>query len=383
METVTREAPAERVARSPFAERPRLVFWETTRACALACRHCRAEAQLAPLPDELTTAEAERLLEDIHGFGTPAPVVIFTGGDPLQREDLWLLLEYAAFYRLPMAVSPAVTPRLDGPTLQRLADYGVHACSVSIDADREAHDDLRGVPGTYDRSLLALRAGAAAGLQMQVNTVVMRHTVADLPKVAAMLLREGVRTWEVFFLVATGRALAAQQLPPEDIEDVCRFLLDATRYGLTVRTVEAPFIRRVQAQSADGGALYHRLTERLAGLVGEPPQPATATGAGPRHAVAPRGTLDGDGILFVAYDGRIMPGGLMPLALGNVRHDSLVATYRDSPLLQDIRARHLRGACGACAWRQVCGGSRARSLAATGDPLGSDPACLMAAAASA
>ncbi len=370
-----REVMAAQGGRSPFAERPRLVFWETTRACALACRHCRADAQTSPLPGELGTREAEKLLEDIRGFGTPAPVVVFTGGDPLMRDDLWLLLDYAAFYRLPAAVSPAVTARLDSSTLRRLADYGVHAVSISIDAAADAHDALRGVPGTYARSVAALRDGAAAGLQMQVNTVVMRHTVADLAKVAAMLLREGVRVWEVFFLVVTGRALSSEAMAPADLEDVCLFLLDATRYGMVVRTVEAPFIRRVQAERPAGGPLYRQLRDELVALVGEP------TGAPTRGGVAPRGTLDGDGILFVAYDGRIMPGGLMPQTLGNVRTDSLVSVYRDSPLLQDIRSRQLHGACGRCAWRQACGGSRARSLAATGDPLGSDPACLLGAPA--
>ena len=374
MQSTTEPAMAPAAGRNPFEERPRLVFWETTRACVLACRHCRADAQTSPLPGELGTREAEKLLEDIRGFGTPSPVVVFTGGDPLMRDDLWLLLEYAAFYRLPAAVSPAVTARLDAGALRRLADYGVQAASVSIDADATAHDALRGVAGTHARSVTALRDGAAAGLRMQVNTVVMRHTVPDLAKVAAMLLREGVRTWEVFFLVATGRALASQELTPQEIDDVCLFLLDANRHGLVVRTVEAPFIRRVQAERPEGGPLYRRLRAELTALAGEPP------GAPGQGQVARRGTLDGDGILFIAHDGRIMPGGLMPLELGNVRTDSLVAVYRDSPLLRDIRSRRLSGACGGCPWRQACGGSRARSLVATGDPLGSDPACVRVAA---
>ena len=378
MDAVVEAEPALAQSPSPFGERPRLVFWETTRACGLACRHCRAEAQSLPLPGELDTREAGKLLEDIRDFGSPAPVVVFTGGDPLMREDLWLLLDYAAFFRLPAAVSPAVTPRLSPHTLTRLSEYGVHAVSISIDADEAAHDQLRGIPGTHAASVAALRAGRAAGLQMQVNTVVMRDTVADLPKVAAMLLREGVHTWEVFFLVPTGRALASQQLAPPEIQDVCLFLLDAADYGLTVRTVEGPFIRRFQAErragTAAGGPLYRRLRDALEELAGV--QPARLQ---PGRAVAPRGTLDGDGILFVAYDGRIMPGGLMPLPLGNVRQDSLVDVYRSNALLRDIRARRLHDACGRCDWRQVCGGSRARSFAATGDPLGSDPACAMAA----
>lgn len=349
-----------------FSKQPILVFWEGTRACGLACRHCRAEAQPDPLPGELTSAEGRRLLDAIRAFGDPPPVVVFTGGDPLRRPDFWELLDYARGIGLTPAISPAVTPLLDAAAMRRLAAAGAHSVSISIDAGAAAHDELRGVPGTYARSLQAVRDALAAGLQVQVNTVVMRHTLEDLPAMAAMLLREGVPVWEVFFLVVTGRALAEQQLPPEEIGDVCRLLLDASAYGLTVRTVEGPFIRRVFADPGEGGPTYHRLSAALRELAGPPPG---------RASIGRRGTLDGDGILFVAYDGRIMPGGLLPVSLGNVRTGDLVETYRSHPLLADIRVRRFHGPCGECDARDICGGSRARSFAATGDALGSDPAC--------
>ena len=356
------------VAASRFAQRPMLVFWETTRACHLTCRHCRAEAQRTPAPGELTTEQASQLMADVAAFGAPPPVIVFTGGDPLMRPDLFPLLRAARELGLHTAVSPAVGPLLTAHAMEKLAAHGVRALSISIDADEAAHDELRGVPGTFAASLQALRDARQAGLAVQVNTVVMRRTVAHLPAVAVAMLREGVRVWEVFFLVQTGRGLAEQALSPDEVGAVCRFLLEVTGHGLTVRTVEAPFIRAVQGTSEPAAPipLYQDLRTRLDALVGSP---------GPAVPLARAGTLDGDGILFISHQGQIMPGGLLPLALGNVRRDSLTDVYRQHPVLQAIRARQFKGRCGACAWKWACGGSRARAFAASGDPLGSDPAC--------
>jgi radical SAM protein len=358
---------------SPFGERPRLVFWEMTRACRLACGHCRAAAEPMPRPGELTTAEGERLIEDLRRFGEPLPLLVATGGDPLMRPDLFHLLEGARQLGFTTALAPAVTRLLNGRAIERLAACGVHGMSVSLDAPGWAHDELRGVPGTFRRSLLALRRGRSAGLAVQVNTVVMRRTLWYLPALAARLIEEGVRIWEVFFLVATGRAMAEQYITPEEAEDVCRFLLDVTGYGIAVRTVEAPFIRRVQAQRwsavSSPGPTYSGLMERLRSAAGE---------AGPPRPLPPRGTLDGDGVLFIAHDGRLHPGGLLPVLLGDARQESPVSVYRNHPLLQAIRQRRFNGPCGRCAWRWACGGSRARSYAERADALGSDPACRQA-----
>ncbi|MCL6595040.1 MAG: TIGR04053 family radical SAM/SPASM domain-containing protein [Firmicutes bacterium] len=363
-------------AQPRFADHPVLLFWETTRACLLACRHCRASAQPDPLPGQLDRAEGIDLLFQAAEFAPHPPVVVFTGGDVLLRPDLEELLAVAHSLRLVTAVSPSATDRLNERTLDRLAALGVHGLSVSIDAGPEGHDRLRGVEGTHARSVTALRAALARGLVVQVNTVVMRSTVADLPHVAATLVGAGVRVWEVFFLVATGRALASEYLTPAEVLDVCAFLVESTRYGIELRTVEAPFIRRVFEGMREGtlvlGPLYDRLTADLRDRLGPPRRP-------PHLARA--GTLDGDGILFVAHDGTVHPGGLLPLPLGNVRSDRLVDVYRTHPVLQAIRARAFHGPCGECPARFTCGGSRARAYAATGDPLGTDPLCPWAAAA--
>jgi radical SAM protein with 4Fe4S-binding SPASM domain len=245
---------------------------------------------------------------------------------------------------------------------------------VSIDGSEAVHDRLRGVPGTYERSVVALREAQEAGLRAQINTVVMRSTVEDLPHLAALMVREHILIWEVFFLVATGRAMAEEYLLPQELRDVTRFLLEVTRYGLEVRTVEAPFIRRTlmedEAGALETGALYDTL---LAAFVSEVAGSGSAA-PGTMH-MRRTGTLDGDGIVFVAQNGDIYPGGLAPLVLGNVRQDSLRDVYRTNETLRAIRARSLSGACGLCPYRFACGGSRARALAATGDVLGTDPLC--------
>ena len=353
---------------SPFAERPVLVFWETTKACLLACQHCRARAQREPLPGELSTEEGEAFLRQIADFGRPSPVVVFTGGDLLMRADIFHLLDVAQALGLRSAIAPSATPLLTREALTQLFARDIHSLSLSLDGPKAVHDRIRGVSGTYEAVISQVRAARETGFTVQINTVVMRSTVAYLADVAALLLAEGVHVWEVFFLIATGRALADEYLEPDEWDDVCRFLLNATQYGLLVRTVEGPFVRRVlrEDEPSAGGALYRRLSARLRDRLGAPVRTTQ---------LARTGTLDGDGIIFVAHDGTISPGGFLPLPLGNVRQDHVVSVYRTAPLLRSIRARRFRGKCGVCPLRRVCGGSRARAYAATGDPLESDPAC--------
>ena len=353
---------------SPFSENPVLIFWETTKACLLACRHCRARAQRTPLPGELSTDEALTWLRAATRFGPPAPVVVFTGGDLLMRADIFDLLDAARAYGLKTAVSPSATPLLTSASLRRFKAAGVSAMSLSLDGAASFHDGLRGVEGTYLQTIRAIREGRGAGLQVQVNTVVMRENADTLADLAAVLLEEGVSAWEVFFLIRTGRARRMEPLAPDEGADVLRFLLEASRRRLLVRPIEAPFVRRMIREADAGGALFRRLRDRLEALAGTPPEGAAAR-------MGRTGTLDGDGTVFIGYDGTIFPGGLLPIPLGNVREDDIVDLYRNHPLLQAIRQRRLAGVCGRCEARSFCGGSRARAFAETGDPLGSDPAC--------
>ncbi|HEY8773279.1 MAG TPA: TIGR04053 family radical SAM/SPASM domain-containing protein [Gaiellaceae bacterium] len=358
--------------RLDLERRPILVFWEVTRSCLLACRHCRASAIAEPLPGQLSTEEGERFLETLTGFGRPYPVLVLTGGDVLMRPDLLPLARRAHELGLPVAVSPSVTPRLEPGTLQALRNIGVKVASLSLDgASPETHEGLRGVEGHFEATLAALRSLRAHGFTVQVNTVVRPENVEELPEIAAIVDEVSASIWEVFFLVRTGRGSGLAELSPEQNEDVCHFLVDAAQYGFVVRTVEAPFFRRVvewrrDERACETGPLYERLTGRLRSLLGEPRSESRAQ---------TKGTRDGKGIVFVAHDGDVYPAGFLPIAVGNVREQSLVSLYRASPLLREIRQARFNGRCGKCEYADLCGGSRARAYAASGDPLGEDPAC--------
>lgn len=365
----------------PFDRKPLLVFWETTKACDLVCKHCRAEATLEPLPGELSTWEAEKLIDDVASFGNPTPIMVFTGGDPLKRRDLWHLLEYASSQGVRTAIAPSVTPLLTRETVERLAKAGVGGASLSLDSPfEEIHDIIRGVPGTWRRTLEALKWFRDAGIRVQVNTVVMRDTVYGLADMVKLLLDLNVRIWEVFYLVPVGRAGFQSDLKPEEWEDVTHFLYEASKYGLTIRTTEGPMFRRVViARSLSEklgkpslftrglGTLYTRLTARLRELLGDPPGPPMA------HTT---GTRDGRGIVFINYKGDVYPSGFLPVPAGNVRVKSLREIYLESGLFRMLRSEDmLEGRCGRCEFARICGGSRAKAFAYHGRVMAEDPQC--------
>jgi AdoMet-dependent heme synthase len=357
-----------------FGQRPMLVFWETTQACLLACRHCRASATTRPSPDELSTAEGRGLIEQVAGFGRPYPILVLTGGDCLLRPDLFSLVDYAVSLGIPVCLSPSVTPLLDAEMIDRIARSGVRAVSISLDgSSAQVHDGVRGVPGHFDMTVAAVRDLLAAGITVQVNTTVMDANADELPAIAALLAAAGVHIWEVFFLVQVGRGATAGAISAAAHEDVCHFLYDASGYGFIVRTVEAPFFRRIVRARRAGAPppeseRYRRLAGELTLLLGPGSRPPSA------HT-AP--TRDGKGILFVARDGEVYPAGFLPLSLGSIRSRPLRDIYRDDPLLTAIRAARFTGRCGGCSYADLCGGSRARAFAASGDPLGEDPACVL------
>ncbi len=359
-----------------FDERPLLVFWETTKACALNCRHCRATAVPSALPGELTTVEGRHLLEQVAGFGRPSPILVMTGGDCLARPDLLELAACARDLGLVVALSPSVTPRLRPDTMRPYYEMGVRSVSVSLDgASPRVHDGIRGVPGHHQQTMAAIGWLRDLGFKVQVNTTVMRQNADELADVAALLLHQGVAIWEVFFLVGVGRGAAVSALPAAENEDVCNFLYDASHHRLVVRTVEAPFFRRVVQARRDAGErvpepitpLGRQLRSRLLEVVGPPEVRPRAQGLG---------TRDGMGILFVGHAGSVLPSGFLPLSLGNVRQTPLASIYRNHPVLQAIRRGDFHGRCGSCSHRHICGGSRARAYASDGDPLGEDPGCV-------
>jgi radical SAM protein len=346
-----------------FGRAPLIVFWEMTKACPLACKHCRADAIEKPLPGELTTQEGKKLLEDIAQFGKA--IVVFTGGDPLMRGDLFELIDYARGLGLIPSVAPAPSPRLTKEVIKRFKEAGVRYMSISLDgAEPKTHDWLRGLT-SYKYAIEGIKSGSEVGLGVQVNTVVWKGSYPELPRIVKLLKDLGVKVWEVFYLIPVGRGTLELDIPKEAYKEVTEFLVEVTRYDIVVRTVEAPFFRRAKLEYS-GTNLNNRLVQELRRLLGEPVKEVD-------KSFVP--TMDGAGILFVSYDGDVYPSGFLPLKLGNVRERSIVDIYKNNEVLVKIRQGKLGGKCGTCSYANVCGGSRARAYAVFNDPLAEDPAC--------
>ena len=342
-----------------FDRAPRRVYWEVTRACDLACRHCRAEAAPEPDPTEMDTAEGLRLIGELAQFGSPLPHLILTGGDPLKRADLFALIAAARHRGFGVSVAPSATPLLNAKVIARLKAAGVEAVSLSLDgSDAARHDALRRIDGCFDRTLVSARACAAEALPFQVNTLVSEETLDDLPAIHRLATDLGAARWSLFFLVAVGRGTMLKPITAEACERLFERLLDlSSDGGPIITTTEAPHFRRVVLERA------RRAGRGLAPL----PQGNMGHGAGIR---------DGNGIMFISHTGEVHPSGFFPLAAGDVRTADPVSLYRDSDLFRTLRRPDLlTGRCGRCEYAETCGGSRARAFAATGDPMAEDPLC--------
>lgn len=347
-----------------FDQTPFTTIWEVTRACDLLCVHCRAEAQPNRHPGELTTAEGKGLLEQIHSLGSP--VFVITGGDPLKRPDLFELIEYAVGLGLRVAVTPSGTPRLTPEAVVELKRCGVLRMALSVDGStREIHDAFRKVPGSFDLTVRALEAARSCGLGVQINTTVTRHNLHDLPAIAKRAQEWGAAMWSVFFLVEVGRGRELAQLDAEEFESVFEFLYEHSLGApYAVRTTAAPQYRRY--------VLQHRAATRRAGLPVRP-----VAGLNEDMPRAKRGVTDGYGLCFVSHTGEVYPSGFLPISAGSVREQPLARLYREAPLFKLLRDHdRLGGKCGRCEFRKVCGGSRARAYAATGDFMAEEPCCV-------
>ncbi len=335
-----------------FSEAPFLVIWEVTQACDLACVHCRASAAPARSPYELSTAQGYGLLDQVREFGDP--LMVFTGGDPLKRPDLFDLLRYSTGIGLRTTVTPSATPLLTAETIRAFRDARIARMAISLDGpDAAVHDGFRRVAGSFDRTMFALGCARAAGVETQVNTTVTPRTAAHLPAVARIVAEKGAKMWSVFFLVATGRGVLEDDLSAGEYERVFAFLYETAQTApFEIKTTEAQHYRRYVAQrrKQDGSLAAAR---------------ASAAGIN-----------DGKGFVFISHTGNICPSGFLPIPAGNVRHDSLVEVYRHSPLFLALRdTGRLRGKCGDCEYRNICGGSRSRAFAVSGDFLGEEPRC--------
>lgn len=358
--------------------RPFIVIWEVTRACQLACLHCRADAITRRDPLELSTDEGKALLAELADYGAPRPMVVLTGGDPFERPDLADLISYGTSIGLHVSASPSVTPRLTPESIAELRDAGVAAVSLSLDgATAGTHDGFRGIAGVFNATMAAAQTTRDLGVRLQINTTVTAHNVHELPDILAWVAEADVSLWSVFFLVPTGRGDALSPLDAAQVEEVLHWLHDVGDI-VPVKATEAPHFRRVAIQRArvedievafPAGPLRTMLRARTQAVVDR-------SSVKPRRRRPPLDVNAARGFSFIDHRGKVYPSGFLPLAAGDVRTQPFSVIYADSPLLRDLRdPTVLGGRCGRCEFRDVCGGSRSHAYAVTGDAFAEDPTC--------
>lgn len=370
--------PAVRHPKFDVSARPFIVMWEVTRACDLACAHCRAEAMPQRSLAELTTDEGCTLIDQIAAFGQPPPFLVLTGGDPTKRPDLTDLVACAGTRHIPVAFSPSATPLLTPEVLRELRAAGLKAVSLSLDGPSDAvHDAFRGIDGVFARTMAAWDAALELGLRVQVNTTVAKLNLWELPAIAHILRKRHAMTWSVFFLVPVGRGAHLEQISPQECEDVMNFVYDV---GLEIasKTTEGHHFNRVvlerivltrlgrdPVETLCLGPTYRELRARLGWAH-----------SGELTRRTPMDVNAGRGFVFVSHVGTVHPSAFLTASAGNVRIKSLNEIYRDSRLLNNLRDVSLfRGRCGQCEFVSVCGGSRSRAFATTRDALAEDPLC--------
>jgi len=357
----------QRMVHADFDKAPFTIAWEITRACAFACKHCRADAQHSRDPRELTTQEGFQLIDRLAEFGSP--ILIFTGGDPMMRPDLYKLIAYSTEKGLRCSLTPTATSLPTIERLQKVKEAGIRRIALSLDApSSQVHDEFRQVEGSWDRTMRILHNADKIGLSVQVNTTVSTFNHLLLPEMVPFVEEVGAVQWSVFFLVPTGRAQAKWLITPEEHERLFNWLYDlSVDAPFDIKATAAPMYRRV--------AIQRRKAEMKDG------QSVTFQGAGFQYADGlhrpTKGVNDGNGFMFISHLGEIMPSGFLPISAGDVRNDDVVDVYRNASIFRDLREySKLKGKCGICDFRDVCGGQRGRAFGITGDYLETDPSCL-------
>lgn len=355
-----------------FNENPYIVIWEVTRACQLKCVHCRADAQNKPDPLELTPEEGIKLIDQIYEMNNP--MLVFTGGDCMMREDLFDLAEYAIKKGMRVSMTPSATDNVTKEKMERAKEVGLSRWAFSLDGPTpEIHDHFRGTPGSFDLTIEKVRYLNELNMPLQLNTVISRYNYDYLEQMAELMKELKVVMWYIFLLVPTGRGQLDACLTPAEHEKVFRWLYELSKTApYDIKTTAAQHYRRVVFQQKARENMVEKskiryedtLTKDMASVID-----------GLKRA--PKGVNDGNGFVFISHTGDVMPSGLLPLVGGNVREKSLAEIYRNSPVFKDLRSPDkYKGKCGVCEFRYVCGGSRSRTYAVTGDYMGSEPFCV-------
>ncbi|MEH7097564.1 TIGR04053 family radical SAM/SPASM domain-containing protein [Neobacillus vireti] len=356
-----------------FNKDPFIVIWELTRACQLKCLHCRADAQYTRDPRELTFEEGKNLIDQIYDMNNP--ILVFTGGDPLMREDIFEIAKYAVEKGVRVSMTPSATPNVTKEAIEKAKEVGLSRWAFSIDGPTaEIHDHFRGTAGSFDLTMERIKYLHELEIPIQINTVISRYNVDFLEEMAKMVEDLKCVLWSVFFLVPTGRGQVTDMISPVEHEKVLRWLYDLSkRVSFDIKTTEAMHYRRVVIQQKMREA--HKQTKEIDYLNALTEKGLTGSIDGLGRA--PKGVNDGNGFVFISHIGDVYPSGLLPVKAGNVRETPLAEIYRESPIFKDLRNPDgFKGKCGVCEFRYVCGGSRSRAYAMTGDYLESEPFCV-------
>lgn len=355
-----------------YSKNPFIVIWEVTRACQLKCVHCRADAQLKPDPNELTHEEGLHLIDQIYEMDNP--MLVFTGGDCMMREDLFELAKYAKSKGMRVSMVPSATDNVTVEKMKLAKETGLSRWGLSLDGPTpEIHDHFRGTPGSFDLTIEKVKQLNELEMPLQINTVISRYNYDSLEQMAKLVDELGAVMWYIFLLVPTGRGQLDACLTPAEHEKVFLWLYELSKTSsYDIKTTAAQHFRRV--------VLQQKMKEQRIAK-GEIHYEDSITGT---HAEevdglkrAPQGVNDGNGFIFVSHTGEVMPSGLLPIVVGNVKEKTLKEIYRESPVLKELRNPDLyKGKCGVCEYRNICGGSRSRAYAVTGDYLESEPYCV-------
>ncbi|GAB4353012.1 MAG: heme b synthase [Candidatus Abyssubacteria bacterium] len=359
MHEKTRQKPAHPHAAGHARSELRLVAWEITRSCNLACIHCRASAQRGPYPNELTTDECKKVLDEIASFSDP--IIIFTGGEPLLRRDIFEILRHGQSLglKMTMAVNGVL---LDEAVARKLLDHGIQRISVSIDgATAQTHDAFRNVPGAFEGAMRGIAAARKVGLPFQINTTITKLNLHEIPDILNLAVELGAVAHHIFLLVPTGRGkeLEEQEIPPEEYERTLNWFYEQReKVPLQLKATCAPHYYRILRQRAAKEG--RRVTFETHGM----------------DAVT-RGCLGGIAFCFISHVGTLSPCGYLELDCGNVRKEGFRKAWEECPIFRDLRDfSKYEGKCGGCKYVKVCGGCRARAYARTGNYLAEEPYCV-------
>ncbi|MBI9016836.1 MAG: radical SAM protein [Phycisphaerae bacterium] len=349
---------------------PLLIAWEVTRSCNLNCQHCRAAAKNCVYPNELTTEQCFKLLDNIAGFAKP--IIILTGGEPMLRKDIYEIARHGSDLGLRMVMAPCGM-LIDDEAVKKIIDAGIQCISISIDgANAKSHDEFRRVPGAFQIAMDAIAAAKRHGLPFQINTTITTHNIDELPDIMQMARDLGVVTFNPFLLVPTGRGkeLADQELSPEQYEQTLQWLSEkSTETEMQMRVTCAPHYQRIIRQN-------HK---SLADNVEKPKGHGHRGGPGKKHGVQPAGCMGGKSFAFISHTGRVQICGFLETLAGDVSKNDFdfEDIWKNSRFFNEIRdVDSYKGKCGYCEFRRICGGCRARAFALTGDCLETEPFCV-------